>query len=626
MSPLLTFLWAVWMAAGLAPALPQHAEQGGIAVDFTLTPAGVGERAVAAFRVKDASGQPLSGLRPLAWMTSAREPLSGSGADCHARARGLLDASLANRADVNLNAFLLLTLNGDRTVSFINPQVSFNSTQLESLVELPAAGAGWVLSADGGTLYVTLPEAGSVAVIDTATRRLAATLELGAGSRPTRIAVQPDGHYVWVALDGASAVAVIDTEARKAVARIGVGEGEHDFAFTAGSRLAYVTNSGSGTVTPVAVATLARLADIAVGRGRMAIAYGEKSGRVYVAGEDDAAVTVIDPDRQEAVDRILVPAGTVALRFDPEGRFAFAISKRADTVTAIDSASQAPVATSSVLAAPDQVAFSRGYAYVRGHGSPTFALFSLAELQRGRLSPVTVQAGRAEGGEEGEGGVETAAMIAPTPEGNSVLLASGTEDVAYYYAEGLMVPMGTLQTYSRKPHGLLVLDQSLREVEPGLYTATVSLPRGGGFEVPLMIDQPRVVHCFTATVPLRPGEAPAPDRVSRVVRVEPLFQGVRPAPGKPVHLSFRVLSAAGGQPVAGLADVRVLALEPPGAWQERKWAHDVGNGIYQTDWVFPRAGVYKVGVSVASRGLGMAALPFTSLQVEDPSGEKRGAR
>jgi YVTN family beta-propeller protein len=619
------------LAGGGLPAVHQGFEQAGIAVDFTLTPLGsgegspaAGERALATFRVSDAhGGQALTGLHPLAWMTATRASHLESEAACRAKAKSLLDASLANRADVNLNGYLLLTLNGDKTVSFINPQVTFNQTQLESIVELPAPGAGWTLTAEGDALYVTLPSAGAVAVIDTATRKLIATIPLGDGTLPTRISLQPDGRYAWIALDGATAVVAIDTRSRKVAARIAVGAGEHDFAFTDDSRFAYVTNSDAGSVSAIDIATLARRANIAVGRRPLAITYGEKSRQIYVAAADDTAIAVIDPDKQQVVGRIPVQPGVVALRFDPEGRFALAVNQRESTVTVLDSATNTALVSGPVPSEPDEVAFSGGYAYVRSLGSATFTLFGLAELRQGRLSPVKVQAGSQppNAAPEAQG---PAAMIAPTPEGNSVLIANAAEKMAFYYVEGMMVPMGTLQMYGRQPRGLLVLDHSLREVEPGVYATTVSLPRSGGFDVPLLIDQPRLIHCFTATIAPQTGEVKA--KPIRAVAIQPLFSGARLTAKKPAELSFRIVDAVTRQPIAGLRDVRLLAVEPPGIWQQRKWARDSGNGEYRVDWIFPHAGVYQVGVSVASRSLGFADLPFTTVLVEDLSGKKRGAR
>jgi hypothetical protein len=64
---------------------------------------------------------------------------------------------LSVRADIDLNSYSMLTLNHDNTVTFINPQISFSVTKLESIVALPGYGADWALSKNKDFLYLTLP-------------------------------------------------------------------------------------------------------------------------------------------------------------------------------------------------------------------------------------------------------------------------------------------------------------------------------------------------------------------------------------------------------------------------------------------------------------------------------------
>ena len=99
---------------------------------------------------------------------------------CHDKIRSLVGGSLSARADVDLNSYWLLTLNHDKTVSFINPQVSFGGTQLESIVPLPGLGADWAQSPDKRFIYISMPDQSAVAVIDTAARKLLTTISTGA--------------------------------------------------------------------------------------------------------------------------------------------------------------------------------------------------------------------------------------------------------------------------------------------------------------------------------------------------------------------------------------------------------------------------------------------------------------
>ena len=114
-------------------------EKDGVAVEFTLTtPPGAkggltaGADALASFRVTDTrTGQPLTGLHPNAWVSAVKaDRPSLNEAECKDRIRAFMGGLLSVRADIDLNGFLAVTLNHDKTVSFINPQVSFKITKL----------------------------------------------------------------------------------------------------------------------------------------------------------------------------------------------------------------------------------------------------------------------------------------------------------------------------------------------------------------------------------------------------------------------------------------------------------------------------------------------------------------
>ena len=607
-------------------------EKGGIAVSFTLTAternAGgalvEGSEALATFRVTDArTGQALTGMRPRAWMALRRSESVANETECADKVKSLIGGTLTARADIDLNSYRVLTLNNDKTISVINPQVSFNITKLENLIVLPEKGADWVLSRNKDFLYVTMPEHNSVAVIDTATRKLLTTLSTGEHTKPTRVVLAPDGGAVWVGLDGVPEVAVIDPATNKLAAKVAAGRGLHNFAFNTGGRFAYVSNSSDDTVSVIDTNTRTKTADIRVGKTPVAIAYSSASQSIYVAALNANSISVINPNKQQIAKSIAVRPGVVALRFDPEGRFAVAVNQLESTVSAVDAATDAVIATAVVVKEPDQVVFTDRYAYIRGIGSEKFSLIELAELRKGELAPVDIQAGRfAPSAEPTEVGV--APMIAPTIEGNSVMIANAADRTMYFYQEGMMAPMGTFSNYNRMPHGLMILDRSLTETAPGVYSAPVKLTKGGRFDVPMLIDQPRLVNCFQVTVSEQPGTKKTV--VGPSVQVEALFTSNEIKPRKSAALRFKITDSATNLAVTGLTDVQALVFMPPGVWQQRRPAKEIGGGVYAIDQVFPEAGVYNVMLAIASRGAGYADLPPHIIKVKGDKLAQVGAK
>lgn len=606
--------------------ITQRMEHEGIAVDFSLVAAPVeggkpgalvaGADAVATFRVTDArTGQPVVGLHPNAWLSSRLSSAAPTTeTQCKDKIRTFMGGLLSARADLDLNSYLLMSLNHDRTLTFTNPQVSFSKTKLESIIPLPANGADFVLNKTKDRLFVTLPEKSAVLVIDTITRKIIDTVNIEGGHKPMRIALEPDGSHVWVGLDGSPLVAVIDTVTGKLARIVSVGAGLHNIAFTGDSRFAYVSNSTADTVTAIDTATLAKVADIPVGKTPVPVAFSAASGLVYVASLNGGSVTAIDPAKQSVAATIPLARGIVALGFEPRGRFALVVNQLDSTVTVIDASTNKVIGGTNVAKSPDQVTFTNRYAYLRGTASEKFSLIELDKLGKEKVTAVDVQAGqRAPSTMPDDLGV--ASMIVPTPEGNSVMIAHAPDQMIYFYVEGMMAPMGTLSNYKRRPRGILLLDRSLTEVAPGTYATPIKLSRAGSYDVPVLINENRIAHCFQADVGKSPN-SPANEEKSTIV-VAAAFAGQEFKSGAGVPLKLKLTDSITGQPLAGLGDVQVLVFEPPGVWQQRQWAKEVGAGEYEITQVFPHAGVFNVMVRVSSRGVTFADLPFTPVVIKD---------
>ena len=607
-----------------APAsFEQRFEKQGIAVDFQVKAATdakgqnqglvTGSDATVTFRLSDArTGSPLTGLHPNGWINSNRLSHIPNEAECKDQIKYLSGGLLSARAEIDLNSYLVLTINHDNTISVINPLVSFSKTKLESLITLPGTGADWVLSKKKELLYVTLPEQSMVAVIDTQTRKIVSRVLTGEKTRPTRIQFQPDGRYLWVGLDGKPSVAVIDTKTNSLAATIAVGDGLHSITFTADSRFAYITNSVSGTVTAVETNTLSKVAELNVAKTPVAVAYSSASGLIYAASVNGETISVIDPAKQQVIANIQVGRGVVALRFEPKGRYGFAVNQVESTVSVIDASTNTLIGSTSVVKEPDQVVFTGSYAYIRGLASEKFSLIELRDVPGGKISTVDVQGGQRPATDV-PADIGVADMIAPIPEGNGAMIANAADGMFYYYTEGMMAPMGSFSNYKRRPRALLILDRSLSEVSPGVYSTPVKLTKAGSFVVPFFINQPQLVNCFQLNV------AESPNSESEVARtaiqIEPLFKGAQFKAGAPVKIRFKITDSATNTPVSKLEDVRVLAFEPPGLWQQRQWAKDAGKGIYEIEQVFPHDGIFHVMIEVSSRGTNFSSLPFTAVTV-----------
>jgi YVTN family beta-propeller protein len=592
----------------------QSAVREGIKVEFTIEPLAAGggvvagEDAVVRFRVSDtATGTPLSGARPAAWMSRRETPAPADAAQCKEQIQSFVQGSLRARPDVDLNSYVILALNQEANVSVIDPLLGFGGSRLLALVPLDSPGEDWALAADGARLFVSMPQAGRVAVVDTRTWRAAADIETG--GRPTRLALQPDGKYLWVVDDAGGGVAVIDAAASSVAARIKTGAGPHEVAFSGDNRFAFVSNRDDGTLSVIDVGGLSKLKDVKTGAPATALAYSPLSRAVYAADGGDGGIAVVDAASQRVLTRIAARPGIVGLRFAPGGRWGFATNPAESAVHIFDASTNRLAHTVIVGKRPERVSFTAAFAYVRSAGTEEVTAIRLSTVGKepdvvkfsgGQLAP-------------GDSAAAAADAIVPAPEGNSVLVANPSDRMIYYYTEGMAAPMGNFQNYRRAPRAVLVVDRSLRETSPGVYATNVRLPKGGAYTVSLLLDSPRITHCFEAEAKHNP-KLDADRRAA--LRVEYLDEGKRLRVGETHRVRFKLFDTATGQPAADLKDVRVIAFLAPGTWQTRALARPAGAGVYEMDFEVPQPGVYMVFVESPSRGVAFRQLPHLTLQAE----------
>jgi YVTN family beta-propeller protein len=618
-------------APSLAPAIRQRFVENGIAVDLSIdrvnaatdhVPGTVreGDDVIVQFTLTDATSRlPVKSVYPAAWLAD-RLPGADSGAKyCASRALSFMGGSLLNAPELDLNAYQIVTLNQDPTLSVLDPIQGFGGSRLLAVVELAARGEDWAIGEEGTRLYVAQPEAGRVAAVDTIAWKVVDQLDVD--PRPARLKLQSNGCYLWVAHDRPESsdptVTVVDAIRGKVVARVAVGAGPHDFAFSASDRYAFVTNGGGGTVSVVDTSSLKVVSTVPAGPRPRSPSYAILADAVYVADTVDDAVIAIDARRLEVRARIPAGRGPNLLAAAPGGRHVMVVGPARDELVVLDTATNRVIHRVGLHSEPDQIVYSQEFAYIRHRGTEQLVLIPLAELGRPRkdLPKFEFQAGQNPIGRHGQSG--PAAAIARAPGMNAVLVANSADKAIYFYKEGMASPMGNFRTYGKVPEAVLAVDRSLREAErPGVYRTLTRLRRPGSFDLIFFLDAPRLVHCFPVEVQADPELARKRDAGRSVL--EPLDVPTTAILGRPVALKFRLLDRATRTPRVGLVDVNVLVALASGTWQVREWAREAGPGVYALEVQVPRPGYYWVWVKSDSGGLPRDNSNRLIIRVEEP--------
>ena len=553
------------------PSDAQSATHGGIKVGLSVTPGDAGS-AVARIDLTDAaSGNPIRGARPAAWMLRRRSEQVANEQICEDKARTLVGGSIGSRADVDLNGWRLVTLNQDQTVAFINPFVGIRNSKLESIVQLPALGHDWVWMPRTQRLFVTLRDAGSVAVIDTISRRIVQTVSTGDGSLPTRIVADPGGTRVWVGLDGAAALVALDAGSGAQVARLAVGRGLHVLAAHADASSIFATNSESDSVSIVDRNTLA-IRNVTVGKTPVALAWSVAAQRLAVLSANDGTLAMVDPAKQAVAQTIALAPGVTELGLFDDGRHAIVANGRTDKVSVLDLAAARVVAQTTVVGEPDAIAFTREFAYIRSQKSASVRLINLAQARNGQLDGLTVPIGRLAPSDLPEA-INVASVMAEAPEGNGIVMANPGDGTVYRYAEGMMAPIGSFSNYRRAARALLVLDSSLAEREPGRFEAATRIEHGGRYDVVVRNLRPDVMACFVVSL------AGVPESERAHAAPKPNLQYQRVGAGNGWLIGFSIADAK-GQAIDN-ADPTLLLVQRKGTWQRRVAARHLGAGRYE---------------------------------------------
>jgi YVTN family beta-propeller protein len=475
----------------------------------------------------------------------------------------------------------------------IDPLSGFGGSKLYTLIPLKSPGEDWVLATDNKRLYVSMPQVNQVAVVDIPSWKVIANID--AGIAPTRVALQHDGRYLWVGND--SGVTVIDTSTNKVAAELKTGPGQHEIAFSDDDRLAFVTNKDAGTLSVIDIRKLSVSKELKIGSNPAAITFSSLSQTAYVANEGDGTIAAVGGEKNDVVARIQTEPGVRVIGVPPSGHYGFAVNPRQSKVYVFDLSSNRLVQTVPVGPCSDQISFTQQFAYVRSTGSEFVTMIKLSDI--GKEAAVTkFPAGQRAPAESPSR--SHAASIVAAPEDGAVLVANPADKMIYYYTEGMAAPMGSFQNYKRDPRALLVMDNSLRETERGVYSTTVRFNTPGKYDVAFLLDSPRLINCFEITVAANPN---APTRTETAVKIEPLVKEAVANAGARFNVRFKIIDSKTGSAKTDLNDLNVLVFLAPGVWQQRDLAKPVGEGVYETSFVPPSAGVYYVFFQSASLGL-----------------------
>ena len=212
------------------------------------------------------------------------------------------------------------------------------------------------LAQAGPIAYVAARYAGQVAAIDTASRQVVGTIDVGDG--PMATSLSRDGLRAYVTLGPQDAVGVIETASRTVVRRISVGDNPTGLTQSADGTRLYVVNTGSRSLSIIDAFNGATLSEIALPNHPFGIALQPDGRTLYVAGDYPGEVSVIDLVQGVIAATIPIGDSLGGLAVHPDGQTLYVVDSGRNELAVVDVARQTVVRRIAVGQTPVAVALS----------------------------------------------------------------------------------------------------------------------------------------------------------------------------------------------------------------------------------------------------------------------------
>ncbi|MBI1982690.1 MAG: hypothetical protein HYS61_00645, partial [Acidobacteria bacterium] len=271
---------------------------------------------------------------------------------------------------------LLLVANKyDRTLGIVDPEAG---RQLAT-VPVDVTGHEVTASPDGKTAYVPIyggsgvGQAGSdgraLHVIDIASRRRVATIDLGRPTRPHDAKFGPDG-LLYVTTELTHTIDVIDPRTNKVVATLPTDQPEsHMLTITRDGKRIYTSNAHAGTVSVIDVVNRKVVAVIPVSDYAQRISLSTDGRLAFTADQTKPQLAVIDAAANRVKTWIPLPVTAYGTAATLDGRWLLAALPSANQVAVIDLESMKVARTVEVATDPQEILVrpDNAVAYVSSH-------------------------------------------------------------------------------------------------------------------------------------------------------------------------------------------------------------------------------------------------------------------
>ncbi|HSU39020.1 MAG TPA: YncE family protein, partial [Polyangiaceae bacterium] len=201
--------------------------------------------------------------------------------------------------------------------------------------------------------YVSSNDSGSVAVIDTAARRLSTTIAVGA--QPSGMVATSDGKYVIVAVQGEGEAVIVDTATDAVLARAAVGKA-HSATMNPDGSLAFVASQAQAAPGIQGIDVPSGAPSMLFPLDAAPRALADVQGKLYATEVGSADVEVLDATSGDKLAAVTTGGSPHDVRPTRDGAAVLTVSQTAGELDFIDPASSTIVARVATGTLPHWIA------------------------------------------------------------------------------------------------------------------------------------------------------------------------------------------------------------------------------------------------------------------------------
>jgi YVTN family beta-propeller protein len=175
---------------------------------------------------------------------------------------------------------------------------------------------------DNGILWMTYKGEGgnTISIVDVKARKKVGVIDLGTNRRPHGIDLDPKTGHLVATTENPSGLVLMDPVARKVLRKYDVkGEAPHMVRLGPDSRIAYVSNTNSGTLAAVNLET-GETKTIPTGARPQGTVFSRDQKTMYVANSEANTISIVDVDKFQVTGTIQTGKWPCRLAVSPDGK------------------------------------------------------------------------------------------------------------------------------------------------------------------------------------------------------------------------------------------------------------------------------------------------------------------